>query len=87
MPHCHPKQSLPCLHYQAGQQSTLTAFPLENGGKEPRFDSGGSATILTNIRGEERYIFLKVGSWLRCLAKGQFMAHSETHFSENFTLV
>ncbi|MBD2752619.1 hypothetical protein [Spirosoma validum] len=65
----------------------LTTFLLENGGKAPRFDSEGSATILTSVRREDCYIFLKVGSWLRCLAKGQFMAHSETYFMENFQLV
>ncbi len=43
--------------------------------------------MLTLVKGEKRFIYLRPGGWLRCVGDGQFSASTDETFNREFALI
>lgn len=86
MPFCRLKFGNPCHRY-TGNQAALNQFLTDNGGNEARFDSDGKAHVLTRVKGEDRFVYVLMGSWVRSLGPCQFSVIPSKVFDSEYELV
>lgn len=84
---CKPKAGQPCLKYDAARPYDLNAFLNEHGGNDARFDADATAHIHVLVKGEPRSVYIKPGSWLRCVGPCMFSACSDKVFTKLFELI
>jgi hypothetical protein len=88
MQHCIDTTQTAC-HQYAGKDGLedLNEFLLANHGKPAQTLDDGTAIFSSTLKGVERLMWVREGSWVQAKAMGGFFTHTDERFRQRFALV